>query len=322
MPGSSQKRPHGGRNREDPLDRRISELACRQHLVVALRQLVALGLSASAVRGRVAAGRLHAVHRAVVAIVPPPALAPHGRIMAAVLACRAGSAASFRAAALLMELRSARRRWIDVTTPGSHGRDRGQIRVHSGMTLAPGDVTTVDGVPCTTFARTLLDLAEDADERELERAVDRAEQRRIFDLAAIDDVLDRANGRRGAARLRALLAGHRVAAPTRNDLEEAFLRIARGIGRAPDGVNHWIAFAEGGGAEADFIWLGERLVVEVDGRDVHTTRRAFEHDRRRDQRLALLGLRVVRFSWRQVTAEPRYVAATLDGLLGARSMST
>jgi very-short-patch-repair endonuclease len=50
---------------------------------------------------------------------------------------------------------------------------------------------------------------------------------------------------------------------------------------------------------------------------VHTARRAFEHDRRRDQRLMLLGWRVVRFTWRQVLFEPAYVAATLGGLLAA-----
>ena len=83
----------------------------------------------------------------------------------------------------------------------------------------------------------------------------------------------------------------------------------------PDGVNVWIAFPDGGGAEADFLWRTPRLIVEVDGRDIHTTRRAFESDRRRDQRLSMLGFRVVRFTWRQVTFEPGHVAATLPGLV-------
>jgi very-short-patch-repair endonuclease len=48
---------------------------------------------------------------------------------------------------------------------------------------------------------------------------------------------------------------------------------------------------------------------------VHTTRRAFEHDRRRDQRLMRDGWRVVRFTWRQVCFEPAYVADTLNALL-------
>jgi len=315
MQGSSRNRPHEGRKREDPLDQRLCELACEQHLVLALRQIVALGLSGSAVRNRLGAGRLHTVHRAVFSLVPPCMLTTRGQIMAAVLACRPGAAASHRAAAALYELRLARRRWIDVTTPAATGRDRGAIRVHSGMTLAPADVTTVDGVPCTTLARTLLDIAGDATDRELERAVHEADLQRIFDLRAVEAVLARATGRRGASRLRALLAELGAPAPTRNDLEEGFLLLARSIGHPPDGVNAWIAFPAGDGAEADFIWHAERLVVEVDGRDVHTTRRAFERDRRRDQRLTLLGYRVVRFSWRQVMHEPRYVAGTLAALL-------
>lgn len=59
----------------------------------------------------------------------------------------------------------------------------------------------------------------------------------------------------------------------------------------------------------------QRLIVETDGRDVHTTRQAFERDRERDQRLMLPSWRVVRFTWRQLTREPERVAATLRALL-------
>ncbi|MDP2710248.1 MAG: DUF559 domain-containing protein [Solirubrobacteraceae bacterium] len=285
-----------------------------------MRQIVELGLSASAVRSRVAVGRLHRVHTGVVALVPPALLTRKGRIAAATLACRPGSAASHRAAAFLRELRLRGRGWIDVTTPGSPGHRRADgIRVHCGATLAKRDVEEVDGIPCTTLARTLLDIAEDATQREVERALDRAAELRVLDVSAIGDVLQRADGRRGAALLRAVLADHRAGSTlTRNELEELFLAIGRAEGVAPDAVNAWIPYPDGGGAEGDFVWHGQRLVVEVDGRDVHTTRRAFEHDRRRDQRLMLLGWRVVRFTWRQVTFDRAYVATTLRGLLSAR----
>ena len=88
-------------------------------------------------------------------------------------------------------------------------------------------------------------------------------------------------------------------------------------GYPPDAINAWIAFPEGSGAEADFLWREQRLIVEVDGRSVHATKRAFQADRKRDQRLMLLGWRVVRFTWQQVMHEPAYVAATLRGLLHA-----
>jgi len=116
--------------------------------------------------------------------------------------------------------------------------------------------------------------------------------------------------------LRAVLSEHRVGSTlTRNELEERFLAISRAAALPPDAVNAWIPYPDGGGAEADFLWRAQRLIVEVDGRDVHTTRRAFESDRRRDQQLLLLGWRVVRFTWRQVMFEPAYVTATLRALL-------
>ncbi len=101
---------------------------------------------------------------------------------------------------------------------------------------------------------------------------------------------------------------------TRNDLEEAFLAICDRAGLPRPQVNVWIAL-EPTGYEADFLWRAERLIVETDGRDVHTTRRAFEDDRRRDQRLMLAGYSVVRFTWRQVFEEPDRVEATVGALL-------
>jgi predicted transcriptional regulator of viral defense system len=302
-------------NDKTPLDGVIASVAERQHGVIALHQLVTLGLSASAVRSRVATGRLHRVHRAVFA-VGRGGLTHRGRIAAAVLACRPGTAASHRTVAALLDLRIRTRPWIDVTAPCSTARRRDGFRIHSGATLTAADVTLIDNIPCTTLARTLLDVADDATRREVERACDQADTQRLLDMHAIDEVLTRADGRRGAVLLRSVLAEHRAGTTlTRSELEERFLAIAREAGLPPDAVNFWIPFREGDGAEADFVWHHQRLIVEVDGRDVHTTRRAFDADRRRDQRLMLLGFRVVRFTWRQVSFDARYVAATLRGLL-------
>jgi hypothetical protein len=256
------------------------------------------------------------VYPGVVAVVPRSLVTPKGLVMAATLACAPGTAASHRSSSMLFELGLARRAWVDVTTPGATGYRRRGIRVHDGMTLTDEDVTEIDGIPCTSLARTLLDIAEDGTRREVERALDRAELARILDMRAIDDVLSRSNGRRGAKLLCAVLEDHRVGSTlTRNKLEEAFLKIARDAGLPPDAVNQWVAFPDGDGAEADFVYAAKRLIVETDGRDVHTVRKAFTSDRRRDQRLMLLGWRVVRFPWQQVIFEPAEVAATLRGLL-------
>jgi hypothetical protein len=236
--------------------------------------------------------------------------------MAATLASGPDAVVSHRSAGELHELHLRTGAVVDITSPGRCGRGRPGIRVHSSETLASGDVTVIDSIPCTTFSRTLLDLAADATRRELERAIDRAEQRRLLDMTVIDDVFARADGRHGTRALRAVLSEHRAGSTfTRSELEERFLEICRTAGLPPDGVNLWIAYPDGGGAEGDFVWRDRRLVVEVDGRDVHTTCRAFESDRRRDQRLMLLGWRVVRFTWRQVVLESDYVVKTLCRLL-------
>jgi len=65
----------------------------------------------------------------------------------------------------------------------------------------------------------------------------------------------------------------------------------------------------------DFLWRAQRLVAETDGWGPHHTRVAFETDRRRDAALLVAGLRVVRFTWRQIAREPGDVAATLCALL-------
>lgn len=263
------------------------------------------------------AGRLHRVYRGVYA-VGHPLLRREGRWTAAVLASGPGASLSYRSGAANLGLRDDNRSTIDVTSPNRTGRRIPGITVHSGATLLARDVETVDGIPTTTVARTLLDLAEAISTRQLERAIERAEILRVLDMRAIDDVLSRANGRRGAAKLTALLSEMQLGSTvTRNDLEEAFLTLCRAASLPPDAVNAWIPYPEGGGAEADFRWRAQHLIVEVDGRDVHTTRHAFEHDRRRDQRLTLLGWRVVRFTWRQVLHDAPTVAATVRALLGA-----
>ena len=199
--------------------------------------------------------------------------------------------------------------------PRPFGPSRPRIEVHASTTLDPADVTTVDGIPCTTVARTLVDLGDVVPRRAVERAVDQAELLRLFDLRAVEDALDRAGRRRGAGLLRAVLADYEEPTITRRELEERFLALCRSASLPSPSVNAWITLSEGVAYQADFLWREHKLIVETDGRDVHTTRKAFEHDRERDQRLTLAGFTVVRFTWRQVTREPRRVAEALRGLL-------
>ena len=121
-------------------------------------------------------------------------------------------------------------RSIEVTTPGRARRSRAGVIVHGGA-LRPSEATAVEGIPCTTVPRTLLDLAEVADRRHLARAIDRAEALRLYDGRAVEDVLRHARGRSGARRLAILLAElNSGGALTRSELEECFLALCKSQG--------------------------------------------------------------------------------------------
>jgi hypothetical protein len=115
----------------------IWELAERQHGVVARRQLLALGLSAKAIKHRVAKGRLHPVWRGIYA-VGRPRLTAHGRWMAAVLACGPEAALSHGTAAALWGMRPPRHDEIEVSVPANVRRDRPGVIVHAEPTSARG----------------------------------------------------------------------------------------------------------------------------------------------------------------------------------------
>jgi very-short-patch-repair endonuclease len=304
-----------GRFRDQPpRELAIARVAERQHNLIHLSQLQALGLSANAARKRAAQGRLHRIYQGVYAV-------GHGRLgrkghwLAAVLAYGPSAVLSYRSATALWGLRSDNRAKIDISVASRSARTRPGIDIHRSVTLNSEDVTTQDGIPCTTLARTLLDLAEVVDRRGLERAIEQAEVLRLFDLRAIEEVLTRANGRRGASVLRAVLADLQEPALTDTELEERFLTLCRAASLPGPEVNVWLDIDELPAVRADFLWRPERLVIETDGWETHGTRQAFEHDRRRDERLKLAGYELLRFTWRRISADPSGVMRTVTELL-------
>jgi hypothetical protein len=297
------------------VDHAVGDLATRQYGVVAQRQLLDLGLGRGAIARRARGGRLRRVHPGVYA-VGHGALRPEGHAMAAVLACGPGAVLSHRSAAQLWGLRPHRGTHAEVSVPRAAARQLPGIRVHRRARLRPGEVTVVDGVPCTSLALTLLDLAAVIDRRGVERACDQAEVLELFDLRAVRDVLGRRAGQRGAGVLRAVLAEHAIGTtPTWSALEERFLGVCRRAGLPHPEVNAWLVL-DGSAHRVDFLWRAARLVVETDGRRVHRTRAAVERDRARDVALFAAGYATVRCTWRQVTQEPGTIVRAVRARLG------
>jgi very-short-patch-repair endonuclease len=287
----------------------VAELAGRQHGVVSRRQLLEFGFSASGIGRRVDGGRLHPVHRGVYS-VGHSLITGRGLAMAAVLSSGPGAVLSHRSAADLWNLLASSRRAMEVTDPGRSRHGRRGVIVHQTRRLDPEDVGAVERIPVTSVARTLLDLAEIVPRHRLEQAMEQAERLGRFDLIAVQRVIDRGCGRRGASKLRALLTDAVVEPMSRRELERRFLRFCLKE-RLPRPVVNGVA----AGFEVDCLWEHARLVVELDSREFHTTTAAFERDRERDAVLQVAGYRVIRVTWRRLKLEPEALAAQLRALL-------
>jgi len=252
---------------------------------------------------RVGNARLHLVHRGVYA-VGHRALTLRGRFVAAVLACGPGAALSYRSASADWAIMPWEERLIDVTVARRGARSRPGLRIHRTRALDPRDVRRHNGILVTSPARTLLDLADVLPDKGLRRAVRQAQALNLAQVRQIADVLTRANGRRGARRLAALIADG--PAPTRSDLEDLVLDVVDNGGLARPQINRRL-----GRVYPDLRWPEQRLTVECDSATWHDGKLASEDDSERQARLEANGERVLRVTWQQALTNPAQTLARL-----------
>jgi putative AbiEi antitoxin of type IV toxin-antitoxin system len=297
------------------VDRFIADLAARQHGLVARRQLLSRGIGRGAIDRRIERGQLHQVHRGVYA-VGHRLLSTDGRWTAAVLACGTGAVLSHRTAGQLWGILPRSSGALELTRPG-HFKPRAGIVCHRA-TVPPDERDVVDGIPVTSIHRTQFDLAGMLTRRQLERMLNEAEVRRLTDRLSIPQLMERYPGKRGSVVLRELLGAKRHVDISRNDFEELFLALVdeSGLPRPRMNASLWI---RGRFFEPDCLWREQRLMVELDGREVHATDAAFEDDRERDRILLAEGWRTARVTWRQLRDEPAAVAADLRLALERRT---
>jgi very-short-patch-repair endonuclease len=274
----------------------IADLASRQYGVVARRQLT---IGQDAIDHRCRAAQLHRVHQGVYA-VGHIGLGQEARWLAAVLACGDGAVLSHRSAATLWGIRLGELFKLEVTT-GDRRRHE-QITTHRAR-LTPADRTTHRGIPVTSPARTLADLAHVLDHDELTRALREAMFRRLYDPEAIRDALTR----RPSTALRELLTDASV---TQSMLEDRFLTICTRHRLPAPRTQHRI-----GAKRYDFAWPQHKVVVETDSWLAHGTPYAFQADRSQTNALQLAGWLVLRFTWADLTRRSRATAAAVSQAL-------
>lgn len=284
---------------------RIRERFRRQNGFVTRQQLLALGVSATTVDGRLRSGRYVAVYKGVYS-EGVPRTDPVGRATAAVLACGPDAVLSHGSAASLWGLIS---RWADeleVTTKVR--RTRPGISVHRCRSLERRDITRHWGIPVTSPARTVLDVAPRLTAKQLTRLVHDARLSRHLGLDALRDVLARNPCHRGTVLLRPFVEDSNK--PTRSGFEDEFRAFIVRYDLPMPQINVML-----NGYEVDALFAEQKVIVEVDGWETHRERTSFESDRDRDAEQLRYGFRTVRITKDRLRARPAREAKRLREIL-------
>jgi hypothetical protein len=281
-------------------------LRAARHCVITFDQLRALGLSADEIDYRADVGRLHRKYTEVFAVGRPD-LPLDGVFLAAVLACGPKAILSHRSALRKWGLRGGGTYRIDVTAPRSIKPKRG-IRLHRPLHLDALDTSIVDGIPITSIAQTLLDVAAPSYRFNVGKLLHEAAVQELLDMRAIWAVLARSPRAPGARRLD--WASREEVPFTRSELEEAALSLFRSFSVPEPETNEWVWDGEKL-VEVDFLWRKLGLIVEVDGGRYHSTRWRRRQDAAKTAALRAQGWTVIRFADVEINGTPAQVAATV-----------
>jgi very-short-patch-repair endonuclease len=298
-----------------PIDHRIAAIAQAQRGRGTRAQFLAAGVTSSAIHRRRKSGNLIDEHPGVYA-VGHQAEIPLGAETSALLVCGMQSLLSnHSAAATMWGFRPGTARPIHVTVPytAQTGRPKGVI-VHRSAILEPRDACVHNGLPVTSPARTLLDIAATLPDRDTAQALEQGLAKRLLTKADVDDILSRAGRHPGAATLARITGAPCGSTLTESHAEQRLLELIRQAQLpAPETQQYLLGY------RVDLLWRDLKLVVEVDGYRYHSTPAAFERDRRRDAQLQAAGYTVIRIAASQIEDEPFAVIARLAQNILARA---
>lgn len=296
--------------------RDVEVLGAATHSVIRHADLRALGLTNSAIDRRVEAGRLHRKYSEVFAVGRPD-LTLDGVFLAAVWACGERAKLCRRSALRKWDLGRGGTYRIDVVAPRSIKPKKG-IRLHRPLSLDALDTTIVDGIPITSVAQTLLDMAAPQYRMNVGKLMHEAAVQELLDMRAVWRVLASQPNHPGARRLDG--ASREEVPFTRSDLEDATLALFRAFSVPKPESNVWVSDGVQL-VEVDFIWREFGLIVEIDSARYHGTRWRRRQDAAKTAALRARGWTVLRFWDIEINGTPAEVAATvLAAMAGPRKL--
>lgn len=306
-----------------PIEAVLAPLIARQHGVFSRAQAARAGATRRVIGRRLATGRWQQLQPGVYRVTGTPPSWRQG-LMASCLAWGSGTVISHRAAAALWQLPGFEPSTVEVTVPRGRGRVAARDAIVHWIPVASADRTTLDGIPVTTVARTLIDLASVTSPDLVEDALDDALRRRLASVRRIRSRLAAIarRGRPGVGVIRALLAERDAAGPVAESVLET--RLFRALARAglPAPARQF-RVRDGGRtiAVVDVAFPEARLAVEADGYRWHAGKRRWERDLARRNELASLGWRVVHVTWTDLTARREQLLGRLRAMLATGEAS-
>jgi very-short-patch-repair endonuclease/predicted transcriptional regulator of viral defense system len=302
--------------------KRLVQLASKQFGVVSARDFAECDVSDKWLRRRIDTGEWIRLQRGVYRLgAQKPTL--DEQEMAALLAAGNGAVLSHESAARRLGLDVQPCKSVQITIPASRDIPKlSGVRVWHSRDLIERDTIKRGPFRLTHLARTMLDLASVLDDTWLRAALDSVLRQRKSNLAWISQLLERrGNGRRGATRLRALVAEYQHDGEVPDSvLESLAIELARATLHEPR-----LHFNVLDGplliAEVDLAWPEVQLCVELDGWARHGTRAAFAEDRARDRGLQRLGWMVLRYTWQDVAGDRDSVIEELVAAYQSRAGS-
>lgn len=302
----------------------IAALAAQQHGVVTRDQLREVGMASATIRRRTVAGLLVPVGSRTLRLAS--STVTEDQIVGAACLDRDG-AASHRTGAWkhgLMPLGGV----IDITVPKGRSvalaaADHRTLRIHTTTNLPEDDVVIIDGYRVTSVARTLMGLASLVPREitidQLVDLVSAAIETRLASLAWLRWLLEerRCRGRNGVRAFERALDARVRLGPTESWLERRFIELLDGAGLPRPRMQVRVARSDGLPARVDFLYEGERIVTEVLGYAFHRTPEQMTSDTLRANELQVRGFRVLQFTSRLLSEDPRRAIDQVASALAA-----
>jgi len=268
--------------------------ASRQHWVLSREQAIRDGMTGGSISRALKNGQWRRIYPGVYLVNQAP-LTWKARLMAAILWAGPGSVASHRSAAALLGLKHGNKDLVEISTPRRVNSRHG-IKVHHDPSLAHRPTASVDKVPVTRMAATILDLCAVLSYATVCSVVVDAVRRSFVSILDLGRVLDEASGKRGGRTvLRRILASRFAVGVTDSEAEDLFIDMAERRGFRF--VHHFVVQDPGIRAELDFADVPILLDVEVDGGKDHDDPVAVQRDKNRDAELISRGWTVLRFTY-------------------------